>query len=120
MSTGPIIWLLIAHYVGDYVLQTRWMGNNKSKRLDALALHVAIYTATLAVMTAPFAHQNIDGWISFVLLNGAAHFATDYVTSRRIAYLWAEKREYETFAMMGADQLLHQFALIGTSSQLAH
>jgi Protein of unknown function (DUF3307) len=115
VSTGPLIWLLAVHYLGDYVFQSRWMGNNKSKRLDALGLHVAIYTATLAVCLVPFAYQNWSGWCAFVLLNGAAHFATDYVTSRAVARLWAEKREYETFAIMGLDQFIHQATLIASS-----
>jgi hypothetical protein len=105
--------LLVIHWVGDYVCQSRWMGDNKSKRLDALAAHVGVYTLVLAVGSAtifPIGH----GLALFVAGNCAAHAATDFVTSRAIASLWAKKRAYETFLVMGADQLIHQVTLAAT------
>ena len=49
----PPFWQLVAllatHWVGDFALQTNFQASNKSKRLDALSLHVATYTVTLFV-----------------------------------------------------------------------
>src|SRR4029077_195261 len=49
MIALPPFWQLVAllatHWVGDFVLQTNFQASNKNKRLDALSLHVATYTA---------------------------------------------------------------------------
>src|SRR5262245_5745643 len=108
--------LLAVHWVGDYALQSRWMGDNKSKRLDALSLHVLVYTATLLVGSV--ALFGIGPSLTFVAVNGAAHFATDFVTSRAVASLWAKKRAYETFLVMGLDQFIHQLTLAATMAWL--
>ena len=51
MIALPPFWqlvvLLATHWVGDFVLQTNFQASNKNKRLDALSLHVATYSATL-------------------------------------------------------------------------
>ena len=39
-----LAWLLVGHLVGDFLLQTRWMAEGKTKRLTALAAHAAVYT----------------------------------------------------------------------------
>lgn len=121
--------LLTVHFVGDFLLQSSWMALNKSKRWDALALHVAVYSACFFWW----------GWM-FVLLTFALHFVTDAVTSRLTSLLWfltirrrsfagmpdlivsgdvltysAYVTEYPTrhwfFAVIGFDQLLHVWAL---------
>lgn len=37
------------HGVFDYLLQTGWMGDNKSKRWDALLVHCSVYTFGFAL-----------------------------------------------------------------------
>lgn len=81
----PILWqfvaLLVTHFVADFVCQTHWQASNKSKDNDALGRHVASYTAVLAVTSIIlFGPDGATG--SFVMVNGALHFATDYFTSR--------------------------------------
>lgn len=61
---------LVAHAVGDYVLQSDWMANQKTKRSVACAAHVATYAlpflflrpslAALAVIVGT--HFVIDRW----------------------------------------------------------
>jgi hypothetical protein len=116
MIALPPFWqlvvLLATHWVGDFVLQTNFQASNKSKRLDALSLHVATYTATLFVAAAI-----LLGWmlaITFAAVNGVLHFATDYFTSRATSKLWAERNWHRFFVMIGFDQLLHQAALAST------
>jgi hypothetical protein len=116
MIALPPFWqlvvLLATHWVGDFVLQTNFQASNKNKRLDALSLHVATYTATLFVAAAI-----LLGWmlaITFAAVNGVLHFATDYFTSRATSKLWAEQNWHRFFVMIGFDQLLHQAALAST------
>ena len=116
MIALPPLWqlvvLLATHWVGNFVLQTNFQASNKNKRLDALSLHVATYTATLFVAAAI-----LFGWmlaITFAAVNGALHFVTDYVTSRAKSKLWAEQNWHRFFVMIGFDQLIHQVTLAST------
>jgi hypothetical protein len=103
---------LATHWVGDFVLETNFQASNKNKRLDALLLHVAICTATLFVVALI-----LFGWmlaITFAAVNGALHFATDYITSRATSKFWAEQNWHRFFVMIGFDQLIHQATLATT------
>lgn len=61
---------LIAHVVGDYVLQSDWMANEKTKRSVAAAVHALTYALPFLLLTrSPLAlliivatHFVIDRW----------------------------------------------------------
>lgn len=61
---------LLAHAVGDYVLQSHWMANEKTKRSVACLAHALTYTLPFALITrSPAAlatiastHFVIDRW----------------------------------------------------------
>ena len=61
---------LLAHAVGDYVLQSDWMANEKTKRSLACAAHVATYSlpflllkpSLLALAVIVVSHFIIDRW----------------------------------------------------------
>ena len=124
MITIPLT-LLVAHFVGDFILQSDWMAINKSKRWDALSLHVFVYSMCFAWLGLPFVAATV-----------VTHFWTDAITSRITARLWflptvkasgaasyvlkslggEDKPIYEVwvnnkrhwfFAMIGLDQLIH-------------
>lgn len=113
-----LLLLLTVHFIADFVLQTDWQAQNKSKRWDALALHVAVYAACFA----PFAFWRFSltsppdaGFaFRFVAITFALHFATDAITSRINSRMWAAKRVHAFFVGVGADQLSHAYALAGT------
>jgi len=42
---------IVAHLVGDYLLQSDWMAREKHRRLDAAALHVVFYTLPFVLIT---------------------------------------------------------------------
>lgn len=100
-----IIWL---HFFADFLLQTRWMGRNKSKSNFALFVHVAVYSI-------PFLWF---GW-KYAVVNGMAHFATDWISSRFGGKMYAAKKEFFFWAVIGADQAIHLTALIATFGWLA-
>lgn len=47
---GLFDWLFVGHLVGDYILQTRWMAENKAKQWFPLTVHSAVYTAATALL----------------------------------------------------------------------
>lgn len=107
--------LLATHWIADFVLQTHWQASNKSKRGDALALHVLTYSAVLLVGSIAIFGTDLAGKaIAFTALNGALHFITDYFTSRASSRFYAKQDWHNFFVVIGFDQLIHQITLAGT------
>lgn len=139
MSLGMLIFIilvLVFHWFGDFFCQTDWMALNKSKSLDALAVHTWAYLllgllpiiTILGLLTHPD-HLLVMWWI----LNGLCHFVQDGITSRITSRLWfipmecvsendnlwyaypqMSKRHW-FFVAIGADQLLHYVTLFVTA-----
>lgn len=70
---------LIAHGVGDYVLQSDWMAAEKTQRSLATLVHVALYTLCFVPLTqSP----------SALLAIGASHFVIDrWRLARHVGWL---------------------------------
>lgn len=109
-----LITLLFAHWFGDFVCQTRYMADNKSKSLKALGLHVAVYSFVLLAFAALLA-PSAKALLLFFAANFAAHFLTDFYTSKLTSYFWAQKQIKAFFTTIGFDQWLHATTLILTS-----
>lgn len=114
---NAVVWLLILgvqHWVFDWSMQSRWMGNNKSKDWRALGAHVGVVTIGL-VLVGAIAFGLVG--IAWGLLNGLLHLATDAATSRLTGRFYTAGREHAFFTTIGADQwLLHYPALLLTSA----
>lgn len=92
--------LLIGHFIADFMCQSDWMAINKSKRWDALALHVLIYAVVFVLgYLAWFMLVAEGGWRGalppapslfwqWLTVNAVAHFMQDSITSRINARLW--------------------------------
>lgn len=59
---------LVAHAVGDYILQSDWMAHNKTKDSFAAMVHVLLYAAPFLLLT--------DSWTAIAAIAGS-HFAID-------------------------------------------
>lgn len=106
--------LLVAHFVGDFILQSDWMAIHKSKRWDALAFHVLAYGGVLAVVVVVVPGDSPQA-LWFLAANMAAHFVQDAITSRINARLWMADQRHWFFVGIGADQLLHYVTLFVTA-----
>ena len=100
-----VLWLLFTHWVSDFVMQSDWMAQNKSKKWSALLIHCGTYAGIVASMTlSPM----------FGLINGIIHVPVDYVTSRINSKLLADKKVHWFFVSVGFDQFIHFVTLILT------
>lgn len=107
LTLTEITILLFAHFVGDFIMQTDAMAKGKSSSNGVLFSHVLAYTGTLAVVGF-----FIPISLLFLLINFAAHFATDFVSSRITKSLWAQNKVHWFFVVIGADQLIHALTLV--------
>lgn len=121
--TPTLIALAILHWLGDFVLQSRWMADNKSKRWDALFSHVATYAIVLwfgLCLYSIFALIAMDLDIIedtlfwYVVINAALHAATDFFTSRATSRLYKQNRIHAFFVIVGLDQMIHGLTLLLT------
>jgi len=119
ISLTAILLICLAHYIADFVFQTDWMAQNKSKNNYPLFVHVCTYSAILFIVLLPIASSS--DLILFSLLNGLLHFIIDFFTSRLSSKLYREGKlgsstipNFGFFSVIGLDQLLHYICLFTT------
>lgn len=67
-------YLLLGHLIGDFVLQTDKIAENKGRHWKWNLLHVLVVTVCSLVLAYPFGSL----LLGMVLLNGVVHFILDY------------------------------------------
>lgn len=109
--------VMVSHYVADFLMQSQWQATNKSHNIGALTQHIYIYTLTMMLMLSSLSflfQLSIVSLITYVLLNGALHFGTDYVTSKLSKRAFKENNIPKFWAIIGADQMAHNLCLLLT------
>lgn len=106
--------LLVLHFVGDFLFQTRWMAQGKAKGGFPLHAHVGVYALVLFLglyWIIP------NGWavVMYVVANWFLHLITDSQTSRLAG--WCHSRGYvgAFWKVIGVDQLIHGLCLYYTA-----
>lgn len=111
--------LLAAHWYSDFVLQTRWQAENKSKNNIALSRHVGTYClgffVLLTISSIAGTGFTFTGIVLYILLNGVLHWITDFTTSRITSHFWAQKNVHSFFVVIGIDQFIHAACLLVTA-----
>jgi hypothetical protein len=110
--------LLLAHLVGDWLLQTEWQANNKIQKWQALLSHVIVYhLVILAVLLAWFGFRNVNIYITVVALA-----VTHAVLDLRWPVEWIMKtfrhtvaNQSERWLVIVVDQSIH-IILLGLAS----
>lgn len=107
-----LVAILFVHYIADFLCQTDWMGNNKSKELLPLLVHVTLYSAVFFIIGILF--YPFDYTLAFCTFTVIAHFLTDFITSKLSHSMYLQKRFRFFFNIIGFDQFLHAAQLILT------
>lgn len=124
ISIFDVFFILIIHWVADFILQTDEMAKGKSKQLSKLLSHTLMYSLfwTSAIFLYEcFYTKSIQQYImiphnvfDFASITFFAHTITDYFTSRFNAKLWEQGKTHNFFVAVGFDQILHYIQLILT------
>jgi len=100
-----LIWIFFCHTIADFILQTRWMAENKSSSLKALTVHIIEYTTVMFVgLILPFGLANAA---LYAVINGVLHFFTDFITSRLSSYAYKNEKMKLFWGIIGFDQFIH-------------
>lgn len=102
--------LLIAHLVGDYLLQIGWMAGNKTKNWLATLTHSAVYTLTVAVLAAFFIN-GFSPW-GFVLIF-VSHAIIDrrFITTFWVTTIMTTPESERGWLTIVVDQIFHLLIL---------
>jgi hypothetical protein len=76
-----LAWLMAGHLAGDFLLQNRWMAENKSGKLLPLLAHSAVYTGAVWLASLPCGGLGLWG----TLLVLVSHAALD---NRKFVFWW--------------------------------
>lgn len=115
--------LILAHVLGDWLLQTEWQAENKQQNWRALLVHLVIYHAVVAaVLIWGFGFRGMPVvWTVAVLL------ITHALLDRRATLLWIMKtlrltvaRSPERWMRIAIDQALHVVLIGAVAVYLSH
>jgi hypothetical protein len=115
-----IFYILIIHWIGDFMLQTDKQAKGKSSSWHCLLTHTATYSYFIGFFITLVLPSNwlfgkyiiialLFGLITFVL-----HTITDYFTSRLNKKLLQKNDTHNFFVSVGGDQILHYLQLFLT------
>lgn len=105
--------LLLTHWLGDFVFQSRWMGDNKASKPEAMFAHIFVYMITLS-SSIFWIDLTKDNWFGFVISNVGFHLFVDVVTSNLTKYYYEQKSMHSFWCTIGFDQFLHVSMLLYT------
>lgn len=134
-----LAYMMVIHFVADFLLQSRDMGKNKSTKVVVLLQHLAIQFGCFLLLLSPFVGFEVA--FAFSLLNAIVHGVIDWNIWRLYklsAYVrikaeadrfsvseeekkawmaesaknWQFWEDHWFFATIGLDQLLHTLTII--------
>lgn len=121
-----VLAILFIHWFADFVCQSDWQAQNKSKNNSALLEHTSIYSVIwyfpmIVVFLFPSLslEKAIVNSMAFVSITFVCHTIQDYFTSRLNSKLWEQKKVHNFFVSVGLDQFGHYVQLLLTYYLLA-
>lgn len=114
--------LIMAHVLGDFLLQTEWQAQNKKTHLRALLAHVSVYHLVVLVILYTGFSYSLVTLIPVVLVLAIAHAVLDgspvvrgFIRLLKIAV----HRDPERWLVLAVDQSLHLLLLGGAAIYLS-
>lgn len=137
-----LIYMMVIHFIADFLLQSREMGKNKSTKFTVLLQHIGIQFAMFLILLMPFVGFKFA--YAFALFNAIIHGVIDWNIWRlyKLSVLkrlyddegndyipnvsktgpnhslmsdskvWQYQEDHWFYATIGLDQLLHAITII--------
>ncbi|MDX1520327.1 MAG: DUF3307 domain-containing protein [Anaerolineae bacterium] len=114
-------WLVVAHLIGDWLLQNHWMANGKHRAFFTTAglTHFTIYTLT--IITVLWLEPTTDLTLVSVVRVGLFVFISHWIIDATgLAIYWVRFYRQSDLVMMRVmvDQVFHVLALVVVASFL--
>ncbi|MBN8543729.1 MAG: DUF3307 domain-containing protein [Alphaproteobacteria bacterium] len=104
--------LLIKHFICDFMLQRRYQYENKGKYgHPGGLLHAGIHVVGTAIVLCWFIDPILA--LKLALLDGVVHYHIDFAKSNVNRKMELQIQHNQYWALLGFDQLLHQLTYIG-------
>lgn len=118
--------ILFGHWMGDFLMQSREIAENKGKSNLVLAKHVLMYSSVFFqyalldhfLWKNTSDHYSLEQWMLFILINAVLHFITDYITSRMTTKAYQDGDMKRFWNIIGIDQWIHAACLYWTWSYM--
>lgn len=114
-TMNPYTWLLLGHFLGDWVLQNDWMARGKRKNLLTLAgvVHFAVYTAVIigALWLAGVTDRTPAFYLVFGVIVFVSHWLIDATDGVEWWMRFYRQSRLEMVRVM-VDQVLHLLVLL--------
>jgi hypothetical protein len=99
--------LRLIHFFADFVVQSKWQAENKSKNELALLLHVMSYTAVWLIVVWTYT-KDLAATAGFCGFTFGLHWFTDAITSRLTNKAFITNKDYRLgFQLVETDQMIH-------------
>ncbi|WP_378174805.1 DUF3307 domain-containing protein [Aquimarina sp. SS2-1] len=99
--------ILIAHWIGDFALQSSKMALRKSEGIKWLSIHITVYMIVLGIFSI-FLFPLETAFV-YILINTFLHGLTDFFTSKLTTRYREKPRIF--FPLLGLDQMIHGITL---------
>lgn len=125
-------YIVVIHFIADFIFQAEEWATNKSKDLVALVSHTFVYTLVWLIPAgflfpspcdlSPIFDRCVDGYkvFAFLGITFVSHTVTDYFTSKIVSKKFANQEygspipNFGAFTVIGFDQVLHYAQLFLT------
>ncbi len=117
---NDVIVYLLLHMLGDYVIQTNWMANEKTKRWSPAFIHGFVYAVPFAIAFKPSLAAWLVIFLSHVIIDHyrlARHviFAKNWLGDRSLKWSECDKTGYpngmppwmSVWLMIAVDNTMH-------------
>ena len=112
ISISLVLMLLLLNFIGDFVLQSRYMAENKSKKIEVLIVHSLIYSLPFIALCI---YTTLEITMNYMYANMILHAVIDGISSRLTAYFYKTENKYRFFVTIGLDQIVHMSILLSTA-----
>jgi hypothetical protein len=100
--------IIIGHFIADFLVQNNYTSANKGKDIKALSLHVGLYFLGMCMTLLVYPSLSL---LLYCAVNAVLHYFVDGLTSPYSAKFYELSNKKKFFLLLGFDQMVHMLCL---------